>query len=96
MFTYTWTDRPVVPALAHLGVYNVTVVELEGTKGVVRILSRVTDVEHDDLVVGLPVEVHFDPAGTRSRTRPTWRSPSSAPAPSRLSGGRRGRGSSGG
>ena len=64
VYTYTWTDRPVVPVLEHLGVYNVTVVELEGTKGVVRILSRVTDVEHDDLVVGLPVEVHFDPAGT--------------------------------
>jgi uncharacterized protein len=64
VFAYTWTDRPVVPALQHLGVYNVTVVELEGTKGVVRILSRVTDVGPDDLVVGLPVEVHFDPAGT--------------------------------
>ena len=63
VYTYTWTDRPVVPALAPLGVYNVTVVELDGTQGVVRILSRVTDVERDDLVVGLPVEVHFDPAG---------------------------------
>jgi uncharacterized OB-fold protein len=64
VFSYTWTDRPVVPGLAHLGVYNVSVIELEGTRGVVRILSRVTDVERDDLVVGLPVEVHFDPAGT--------------------------------
>jgi 3-oxo-4,17-pregnadiene-20-carboxyl-CoA hydratase alpha subunit len=64
VFTYTWTDRPVVPALANLGVYNVSVVELEGTTGVVRILSRVTDIDRDDLVVGLPVEVHFDPAGS--------------------------------
>jgi uncharacterized OB-fold protein len=63
VFAYTWTDRPVVPTLAHLGVYNVTVVELEGTKGVVRILSRVTDVDRDELEVGLPVEVHFDGAG---------------------------------
>jgi hypothetical protein len=53
----------VLPALAHLGVYNVSVVELDGTTGVVRILTQVTDVARDELVVGLPVEVHFDPAG---------------------------------
>jgi len=61
VYSYTWTDRPVVPALAHLGVYNVSVVELDGTNGVVRILSQVTEVDRPDLVVGLPVEVHFDP-----------------------------------
>ena len=59
-------DRP--PGRArnsqHLGVYNITVVELDGTQGEpVRLLTRVVDVERDDLVVGLPVEVHFDPAG---------------------------------
>ena len=63
VYSYTWVERPIVPALAALGAYNTTVVELDDTNGVVRILSRVTDVERHDLVVGLPVEVHFDPAG---------------------------------
>jgi uncharacterized OB-fold protein len=63
VYSYTWVERPIVPALAALGAYNTTVVELDATFGVVRILSRVTDIERDDLVVGLPVEVHFDPAG---------------------------------
>jgi uncharacterized OB-fold protein len=63
VYSYTWTDRPVVPALASLGVYNVSVVELDGTNGVVRLLTQVTDVEREALVIGLPVEVHFDPAG---------------------------------
>lgn len=63
VYSYTWIDRPIHPALAPLGVYNTTVVELDGTTGVVRLLSRVTDVARDDLVIGLPVEVHFDPAG---------------------------------
>ena len=38
-------------------------VELDGTNGVVRILTRITDLEREELVVGLPVEVHFDGAG---------------------------------
>ncbi len=63
VYSYTWTDRPIVPALASLGVYNVSVVELDDTNGVVRILTQVTDVPRQELVVGLPVEVHFDPAG---------------------------------
>jgi uncharacterized OB-fold protein len=63
VYSYTWVERPIHPGLAALGVYNTTVVELDDTKGVVRILSRVTDVRRDDLVVGLPVEVHFDPVG---------------------------------
>jgi len=63
VFSYTWVDRPILPALAPLGAYNTTVVELEGTTGVVRILSRVTDAERDDLAIGMPVEVHFDPVG---------------------------------
>ncbi len=61
VFSYTWTDAPVVPALADLGAYNVTVVELDGTQGHVRLLTRIIDVERDDLVVGLPVTVAFDP-----------------------------------
>lgn len=63
VYSYTWVERPIIPALAALGAYNTTVVELDGTNGVVRILSRVTDVARDGLVIGLPVEVHFDPAG---------------------------------
>jgi uncharacterized OB-fold protein len=63
VYSYTWTDRPIVPALASLGVYNVSVVELDDTTGVVRILTQVTDVPREELSVGLPVEVHFDPAG---------------------------------
>ena len=63
VYSYTWVERPIIPALAALGSYNSTVVQLDGTAGVVRILSRVTDLERDDLVIGLPVEVHFDPAG---------------------------------
>jgi uncharacterized OB-fold protein len=61
VYSYTWTDRPIAPALEHLGVYNITVVELDGTRGEpVRLLTRVVDVERDDLVVGLAVTVDFD------------------------------------
>ena len=49
VYTYTWVERPIVPALAALGSYNSTVVELDDTNGVVRILSRVTDVDRADL-----------------------------------------------
>ena len=61
--TYTRVERPIVPELAALGSYNSTVVELEHTNGVVRVLSRVTGVARDDLFIGLRVGVHFDPAG---------------------------------
>lgn len=61
VYTYTWADRPAHPDLAHLGVYNVAVVELDGTEGdPVRILTKVVDVERDALRVGLPVEVTFE------------------------------------
>jgi hypothetical protein len=61
VYTYTWTDRPIAPQLQHLGVYNITVVELDGTQGEpVRLLTRVVDVERDDLVIGLAVTVDFD------------------------------------
>jgi uncharacterized OB-fold protein len=61
VYTYTWTDRPVAPQLEHLGVYNISVVELDGTHGEpVRLLTRVVDVDRDELVVDLPVEVDFD------------------------------------
>ena len=60
--SFVWTHRPVVSAFENLGVYNVAVVELDGTVGEpVRILSRINDIDHDDLVVGLAVRVDFDP-----------------------------------
>jgi hypothetical protein len=64
VFTYTWTDSPVSPRLAHLGVYNATVVELDGTVGEpVRMLSRVVDADKDTLHVDLPVAARFEPVG---------------------------------
>ena len=61
VFSYTWTDAPVVPSLATLGPYNICVVELDSTQGVVRLLSRVVDIERERLAVGLAVTVDFDP-----------------------------------
>jgi uncharacterized OB-fold protein len=63
VYSYSWADKPVLPALAALGAYNISVIELDDTRGVVRILAAVTDIDRADLVIGLPVEVHFDPAG---------------------------------
>ena len=60
--SFVWTHRPVVEIFAGLGVYNVAVVELDGTRGEpVRILSRVNGVDRDRLKVGLSVRVDFDP-----------------------------------
>jgi len=62
VFTYTWTDSPVSSRLAHLGVYNATVITLDGTEGEpVRMLGRVTGVDKATLACDLPVEVHFEP-----------------------------------
>ena len=60
--SFVWTHRPVVEIFAGLGVYNVAVIELDGTQGEpVRILSRVNDVDRSALTVGLAVRVDFDP-----------------------------------
>jgi len=62
VFSYTWSHHPVHPALAPLGVYNVAVVELEGTEGdPVRLVTWVEDVTLETLRIGLPVEVLFEP-----------------------------------
>ena len=61
VFSYTWTDAPVVASLAELGPYNIAVIELDSTKGVVRLLSRVVGIEREQLQVGIPVTVDFDP-----------------------------------
>ncbi len=67
VYTYTWADRPVTPQLAHLGVYNITVVELDGTQGEpVRVLTRVDGVSREELRVGLEVEVAFEPLDDES------------------------------
>jgi hypothetical protein len=58
VFTYTWADnRP----LADSPLYNISVIELDGTEGEpVRIMTRVLDVDKDSLVCDLPVEVCFE------------------------------------
>jgi hypothetical protein len=45
VYGYAWVDRPMLPSLVVLGAYNVTVVELDDTRGVVRVLSRITDID---------------------------------------------------
>ena len=74
VYTYTWVDRPVTPQLAHLGVYNITVVELDGTQGEpVRVLTRVDDVTREQLVVGLAVNVDFEPLDDGESALPIFR-----------------------
>jgi uncharacterized OB-fold protein len=73
VFTYTWTDTPVTPKLAHLGVYNASIIELDGVEGeAVRMLGRVTDVDKQTLRCDLPVEVHFDHIDNEVAV-PVWR-----------------------
>jgi uncharacterized OB-fold protein len=51
----------VHPALAPLGVYNVAVVELDGTQGdPVRLVTWIENVTPKTLCIGLPVEVLFE------------------------------------
>jgi uncharacterized protein len=74
VFTYTWVDRPVTPQLAHLGIYNITVVELDGTQGEpVRVLTRVDDVARAELQVGLEVMVGFEPLDDGESALPIFR-----------------------
>jgi uncharacterized OB-fold protein len=59
VYTYTWADQR---ALMTSPIYNVSVVELDGTQGEpVRMITQVLDVEREDLVVDLPVTVVFEP-----------------------------------
>jgi hypothetical protein len=57
VFSYTWADqRPV----ADVALYNISVVEVDGTQGEpVRIMTRVV-ADREVLQVGLPVEVTFE------------------------------------
>jgi hypothetical protein len=88
VFSYTWSHHPVHPGLAHLGVYNVSVIELDDTEGdPVRLVSFVTDVEPGELEIDQPVELHFDrvndetalPVFRRSRALSRLRKKSSGP-----------------
>jgi uncharacterized protein len=59
VFSYTWADTR---AVGDSPLYNITVVELDGTQGEpVRVLSRVLDVDKEQLRCDLPVVVTFEP-----------------------------------
>ncbi|MCW2521763.1 MAG: hypothetical protein JWO63_98 [Frankiales bacterium] len=60
VFSYTWVDRPLSPELAQAGVYNISVVELDGVVGTIRLLTNVFGVDKDTLECDLPVKVAFD------------------------------------
>lgn len=64
VYSFVWVDTPVVEAFASLGLFNVSVVELDGVPDgdeAVRLVTRVDGVTKAELVVGLPVTVAFDP-----------------------------------
>jgi uncharacterized OB-fold protein len=57
VFTYTWADQRAVPDSP---LYNVSVIELDGTQGEpVRLMTQVVDVDRESLQIGIPVEVAF-------------------------------------
>ncbi len=59
VYTFTWADRR---AMADWPLYNVSVIELDGTQGEpVRLMTRVVGVDKESLQVGMPVEVTFQP-----------------------------------
>jgi uncharacterized OB-fold protein len=59
VFSYTWADSRAIPEQP---LYNVSVIELEGTEGApVRLMTQVIGVGKEDLYVDLPVEVAFVP-----------------------------------
>lgn len=62
VFSYTWSHHPVHPGIADLGVYNVSVVELDDTVGdPVRLVTWVDGALPGELEIGTPVRVAFDP-----------------------------------
>ena len=75
VFTYFWVDQPPHRSLAEHGLYNVTIVELDGTQGEpVRLAGWVVGVDKDTLHVDLPVEVTFEPfEGDDEIAVPVWR-----------------------
>ena len=58
VFTYTWADQR---AAMDSPIYNISVIELDGTTGEpVRLMTRVTGVDKDTLHIGLRVRVVFE------------------------------------
>ena len=58
VFTYTWADQR---APSESPLYNVSIVEIEGTQGEpVRLMTQVVDISRDELRCGLEVEVTFE------------------------------------
>lgn len=58
VFTWTVVNRPLHPAFAESAPYAPVVVEME--EGV-RVLSEVIDVAPEELEIGMPLEVSFEP-----------------------------------
>ena len=59
VFSYTWADER--PLSDRIPLYNIAIVELDGTKGEpVRIMTRVVGADREALRVGMPVEVTFE------------------------------------
>ncbi|NMM03901.1 thiolase [Paraburkholderia sp. RP-4-7] len=62
VFTYTIGHHAVHPALKGHGPYNVSVILLDDVDDV-RLVSNVIDVPPEELSIGMPVTVCFEPAG---------------------------------
>lgn len=62
VFSYTVISHPVHPALRGHDPYNVVVVLLDDA-GDVRLVSNLVDVAPDELQLGMPVRIHWDPIG---------------------------------
>lgn len=62
VYTYTIGHHAVHPALKGHAPYNVSIVLLDDADDV-RLISNVVDVPNEEMHIGLPVEVHFEPAG---------------------------------
>src|SRR5262245_47250071 len=59
VFSYTWADQRADPDSP---LYNIAVIELDGTEGEpVRLMTRVIEVDKDSLRIDLPVRVAFEP-----------------------------------
>jgi uncharacterized OB-fold protein len=62
VFTYTWVDESPHGAMAQLGAYNISVIDLDGVQGeTVRYMGRVVDADKQRLQCGLRVAVDFEP-----------------------------------
>ncbi len=67
VYSYEFLHHPQHPAFE----YPVTAVLVDLDEGI-RLVSNLTDCEKDDVRIGLPVEVHFVPAGPDGATIPVF------------------------